>query len=157
MVADCLFMETSRLHFCRFLLFNTQGSIVRCHGRDREIAQDEGIIVRDTQTTSVDMSVSHTIVIEEFKQEKAFVVQIRILFLSEYLLTAVTFFVTLILLILLVPSSCRRSIEHVDNRCLGKVYERDIIEHGMSLRIDNKYLFVDTWEELLSFIFTVIL
>ena len=157
MIADRLFMETSRLNSSRLLLFYAQLSVIRRDGRDREVAQDEGVIVRDTQTASVDMSVSHAIVIEEFKQEKAFVVQIRILFLCEYLLTAVAFFVTLILLILLVPSSCRRSIEHVDNRCLGKVDERDIIEHGMSLWIDDEYLLIDAWKELFLFIFSAVL
>ena len=157
MIADRLFMETSWLNSSRLLLFDAQLSVIRRDGRDREVAQDEGIIVRDTQTASVDMSVSHAIVIEEFKQEKAFVVQIRILFLCEYLLTAVTFFVTLILLILLVPSSCCRSIEHVDNRCLSKVYERDVIEHGMSLWIDDEYLLIDTWKELFLFIFSAVL
>ena len=157
MIADGLFMETSRLHSGRLLLFNAQLSVIRRDGRDREIAQDEGIIVRDTQTISVDMSMSHAIVIEEFKQEKAFVVEIRILFLCEYLLTAVTFFITIILRILIVLSSRRRSIEHVNNRCLSKVNERDIVEHGMSLRIDDKYLLIDTWKELFLLIFSAVL
>ena len=157
MIADRLLMEASRLHFRRLLLFYAQFSVVRRYGRDREIAQDEGIIVRDTQAISVDMSMSHTIVIEEFKQEQAFVVQISILFLCEYLLATVAFFITLILFVPIVLSSCRRSIEHVNNRCLGKVDERDIVKHGMRFRIDNKYLFADTWEELLFIVFSTIL
>ena len=157
MITDRLFVETSRLYPGRLLLFYAQLSVVRRDGRDREVTQDEGIIVRDTQTVCVDMSMSHTIVIEKFEQEKAFVVQIRILFLCEYLLTAVTFFITIVLHILIVLSSCCRSIEHVDNRCLGKVNERDIIENGMSFWINDKYLLTDTWKELTSFIFSAIL
>jgi hypothetical protein len=72
--------------------------------------------------------------------------------LRENLLTAVPL---LIQVLRILVTSCG-AVEHIDKRDLREVDEGDVIQNCARVLIDNKDLFMDTWEELFLAICAVV-
>lgn len=117
-----------------------------------EVAQGEREVVRDAQTVRINVTMGHSVVVEELKKKQALVVQICKLFLSEDLLRAVAFFIKLVVF---ADTSCR-SIEHVDKRHLGEVDKSDVIKNRSRVLVHQENLLMHTREELLEAIGTVV-
>lgn len=98
------------------------------------------------------MPMGHAILVEELQQTQALVVQESKLFLSEYLLTAVT----LLIKLLGVTGGSRRPIEHIYQRAVRKVDKGNVIEHSARVLIDDEDLLVHAREELLFAIIAIV-
>ena len=151
-MADCGLIEAADLDHVCSLISNTHLCETWCHCGDREIAQSERVFVIYPQTVGVDVAMSHAVLIEELEKKKTFVVEVNVFLLREDFLTAVAFLIPE----LVVVTCSSWSIKHVDQRHRGIIYERNIVQNGVSALINDKYFLVYVREELFGSIGPVI-
>ena len=151
-MADCGLIEAADLDHVCSLISNTHLCETWCHCGDREIAQSERVFVIYPQTVGVDVTMCHAVLIEELEKKKTFVVEVNVFLLREDFLTAVAFLIHE----LVVVTCSSWSIKHVDQRHRGIIYERNIVQNGVSVLINDKYFLVYVREELFGSIGPVI-
>ena len=137
--------EPPHLSLALVLLVGGELGEARRHLGEREISQNERIIVCKSQVKRVQMTLIDVLLVKKFEEELCLVKQVHIFLLCEDFLTAIAL---LFIIHVIAITAGNRTIKHIDYRNTRLLNECDIVEDGAGVGTDDKDFFEDLREEL---------